>query len=819
MGQVFHWLLRITTGLLVVAVLAVVMVYYLASRSLPEYDKVLTNGSLISDVEIVRDNNNIPHIFAATDQDVFFGLGYAHAQDRLWQMIVMRRTAQGRLSEVFGTRTVDTDKLLRRLDLYGAAKASLPLQDPQTQEALAAYAQGVNARLAEINRDSLGRGAPELFLFNTPISPWTATDSIVMIKLMALQLAGHLQEEVLRARTSLAVPDPARLADILPDVPGHGIADLPEYASLVPGVSPWTDTKPLEHAALWPSPGRGLAGASNVWAAAPHRSANRGSLLANDPHLGFTAPTIWYLARLELPTGGVIGGSIPGIPALLVGRSDSVAWGLTSSYLDDQDLFVEELNPDNPEQYRTPDGWADFETRRTIIQIKDETPVTATLRWTENGPVLPGTVWDLSAVTPPGHVMSLGWTALSSEDTSMTAAINIMTSQTVEDMLTASEGFIAPSQNLTVIDTSGIAMRTIGAMPRRHANHDSQGRLPAFGWKAENRWLGTFPQDTNPEFVNPKGGLVGNTNNKMIDRPYPEHVSHSWGDTQRVKRWQRMMTSRQVHTRNSFVEAQLDTVSPAAQLLLLIGADLWYTGESAASGTADAQRKRALDLLADWNGEMNEHLPEPLIYAAWMHFLQQRLIRDDVGPLADEFAHMEPLFIERVFRNIDGASAWCDVLLSTRIETCTDMARLALDDAIVWIEEQFGRNLEALRWGAAHEATHDHPVLGEVPVLSYFVNIRQPTSGGDHTLQRGRTSGTLPQPFMNVHGAGYRGVYDLADPDSSVFITATGQSGHLLSRHYDDLGERWRQGEYIPMSLDIGLARAASIGITRIERP
>ena len=171
MGQVFHWLLRITTGLLVLAVLVVVMVYYLASRSLPEYDKVLTNGSLISDVEIVRDNNNIPHIFAATDQDVFFGLGYVHAQDRLWQMIVMRRTAQGRLSEVFGTRTVDTDKLLRRLDLYGAAKASLPLQDPQTQEALAAYAQGVNARLAEINRDSLGRGAPELFLFNTPISP------------------------------------------------------------------------------------------------------------------------------------------------------------------------------------------------------------------------------------------------------------------------------------------------------------------------------------------------------------------------------------------------------------------------------------------------------------------------------------------------------------------------------------------------------------------------------------------------------------------------------------------------------------------------
>ena len=216
---------------------------------------------------------------------------------------------------------------------------------------------------------------------------------------------------------------------------------------------------------------------------------------------------------------------------------------------------------------------------------------------------------------------------------------------------------------------------------------------------------------------------------------------------------------------------------------------------------------------------MNEHLPEPLIYAAWVRALQERLIRDDLGPLADAFTNVEPLFIERVYRDVGGAAAWCDVAQSAPVETCTDMARLALDDALIWIEERYGTQLESLRWGDAHQAVQDHPVLGNVPVLKHFVNIRQSTSGGDNTLQRGRTDGRDPNPFQNVHAAGYRGVYDFADPDSSVFVKSTGQSGHFLSRYYDDMAQLWRRGEYIPMSLDEGLARAASVGVTRLVPP
>ncbi|MCX8225746.1 MAG: penicillin acylase family protein [Sulfitobacter sp.] len=817
MAVVFKWLVRLTTLLIVITVVAVGGIYWLASRSLPDYDDTVVVPNLRAEVEIVRDNANVPHIFAQNDLDVFYGLGFAHAQDRLWQMITMRRTVQGRLSEVFGSATINIDRLLRRFDLYTLAVRSVDTLDPKTRAALDAYAAGVNARLNQINKEALGRGAPEMLLFDAPVAPWRPADSLAMVKLMALQLSGHLDAEVKRARTSLALPDQERLLDILPDAPGSGIAALPEYAALVPGVPQFAENTPLDPNPLSPFKSFDLAGASNAWAAAQDRSASGGTLIANDPHLGFTAPTIWYLARLELQSGGVIGATIPGIPVVLSGRSAALGWGLTSSYADDQDAYIEELNPENPEEYRTPDGFKPFVKRASIITVKDADPITLTLRWTDNGPVLPGSHYNLAAITPAGHVATLNWTALSPADTSLASAMALMEAKSVETGIAAAADYLAPSQNLTLVDRDTIAMKTIGALPARDPAHQSQGRMPTAGWVAANRWKGRLPYGSNPEFVAPRGGILGNTNNKTLDRPFPNHVSFVWGDTQRIQRWRNLMQRRQVHTRDSFIEAQLDTVSFTARTLLpLIGAELWFTGEATAEGTSERQRERALILLAGWSGEMNEHLPEPLIYAAWLRALQERLIQDELGPLAQEFDHVEPLFIERVFRNVDGAGVWCDVLQSAPVETCPDMARLALDDALIWINETWGGQLESLRWGDAHQATHDHQTLGEVPILRYFVNIRQSTSGGDNTLQRGRTKGTGPDPFLNVHGAGYRGVYDFADPDSSVFVTSTGQSGHFLSRYYDNLAQLWRRGEYIPMSLDEDLARAASVGVTKL---
>ncbi|MDZ4065356.1 MAG: penicillin acylase family protein [Tabrizicola sp.] len=809
----FRWLIRIVSGLIVLAVIGLTLAYWILSRSLVDYAEDFTGPGISAPVEIVRNTDNVPHIFGKTDEDVFYALGFAHAQDRLWQMTMLRRTAQGRLSEVFGQATVRTDELLRRFDLYGLALASVAAQDAQTKRALIAYSAGVNAWIGEINNGARGRGAPEFFFFSNEIAAWAPADSIAIIKLMALQLTGQMETEVLRARMSLLLPAD-RLADLLPDDPGQGVAALPDYASLVPDVRPSFEPVRFAEGALSPVPELGFSGASNSWAATPGRSAAGGSLLANDPHLGFTAPSLWYLARLELQSGGVIGGTIPGVPVVLVGRSDALGWGLTTAYVDDQDVLIEELNPANPEEYRTPEGWASFEKRQSIINVKDGEPLTLTLRWSKNGPILPGTHYDLGSVTPAGHVAALAWTALSGADTSVTAAMRLMRAKSIPEAIEAGRLHVAPAQNLMLADTSGIAMQVIGALPARDPGHRSQGRMPSLGAEAVNGFKGVLPYEDNPRFVNPTSGLLGNTNNKTVDRPFPNHVSFDWGDTQRIQRWLTLMKAREVHTRESFIEAQLDTVNPTARLLLpLIGAELWFTGEAAPEGTPERLRQKALILLAEWNGEMSEHLPEPLIAEAWLRALMDRLIRDELGAMADSFTHPSPVFMERVYRNVDGASVWCDVVQSAAVESCADLARIALDEAVLRLSETYGPNIESWRWGDAHQATHDHPVLGQVPFLRYFVNIRQSTSGGDDTLQRGRTKGTGPNPYLNVHGAGYRGVYDFADPDSSVFVSATGQSGHPLSRHYDDLGELWRRGEYIPMSLDPELARAAAAGV------
>lgn len=818
MALVFRWLVRLASALILFGVAVFALAYYFASRSLPEYEDTLQVAGISAPVEIVRDNANVPHIFGETDEDVFFALGMAHAQDRLWQMTMLRRTAQGRLSELFGARTLPIDSLIRRLDLYPLSRTSVQALDDQTQAALEAYSDGVNAWIGQVNAGARGRGAPEMWLFNHAIAPWQPADSVSIIKLMALQLSNHLETEVLRARTSLVLGNDERLNDILPEAPGAGLAALPNYAALFPDVPAFTPNNRMAFDPLSPVVPRDLAGASNAWAAGITRSATGSTLLANDPHLGLTAPSIWYLARLELESGGVIGGTIPGVPVIMVGRSADLGWGITSSNLDDQDVYIEEVNPSDANQYRVPNGWANFESRESIVRIKDEPSITLQLQWTVNGPVLPPDQFDLGTIRPPGHVTVLAWTALSGRDTTMQAAMNLMRARSVEAGIAAAENYVAPSQMLTLADRNSVGLKLIGHVPNRRADNVTQGRMPHYGYLPQNRWDGRRPFDTNPGWIDPVGGIVGNTNNKITNAPFPAHVSFSWSDSQRVNRWRLLMQAREVHTRDSFIEAQSDTVSYTARSILpLIGADLWFTGEAAPAGTPEKLRQDALALLAEWNGEMNEHLPEPLIYAAWVRALQDRLMRDELGPLAREYTHVEPLFIERVYRNADGAAAWCDVLQSAPRETCSDIARLALDDALVWISQNYGTNLQTLRWGDAHEAGHDHPVLGTAPVLRWFVNIRQSTSGGDNTLMRGRTSGIGDDPFMNVHAATYRGVYDFADPDSSVFITSTGQSGHFLSRYYDNLGDLWRRGEYIPMSLDPALARGGAVGVTILE--
>lgn len=815
MATTFQWLLRIFLGLAVAGLLAIVIIYYFLTQSIPDYSETHDVDALSAPLEIVRDNHNVPHIFGQKDEDVYFGLGFAHAQDRLWQMTMMRRTSQGRLSELFGTPTLEIDDFIRRLDLYNIAASSYDFQTDEAKSALKSYTAGVNAWLKIVQRDALGRGAPEFFVFEPKIAPWTEIDSLAISRVMALQISSAFQKEVLRARTLLTVGENL-LQDIIPDDPNQPTVALPDFAALFPGKSfgEFAQLEPERHP-LDPRPDIGFERASNAWAALPERTAGNAPLLATDPHLGLSAPSIWMLARLEFSDGGVIGATIPGLPTILSGRSDDFAWGFTTAYVDDVDVFIERLNPDNPNEYLTPDGFQPFASRQSIIEVKDAPSRTINMQWTQNGPVIGPQTYGLGSVTPEGHVASINWTALRVEDLSMSAFISLARSKSISEARNAMKQHMAPAQNLMMADKTGISMQTVGRMPRRSVEHVSKGKIPSQGWLVRNRWQSDFSFLSNPSATNPESGFVVNTNNRLTDANFPRHISYDWGDSQRIKRLTKLLNARKIHTRDSFMEAQLDSVSFTARALLpLIAKELWFKMESAPTGSGQQRRKQALDLLANWNGEMNHHVPEPLIYAAWVRNLQIRLITDELGPLAEEFSRVDPVFIERVFRDVEGAAQWCDVRPSAKLETCEDIASIALDDALTELTDNYGRRIDSWRWGQAHQAHHDHEVLGKIPLLSWFVNIRQDTSGGDNTLQRAKTAGKGDAPYANVHAAGFRALVDFSDPESSLYIISTGQSGHFLSRHYDDLAQFWRRGEYIPMTLDPELARSGAVGVT-----
>ncbi|MEM9049304.1 MAG: penicillin acylase family protein [Pseudomonadota bacterium] len=846
MELAFRWLTRIALGLAALLLAGLALVAYLVGGSLPEYDADHVVPSLQRPMEIVRDRHAVPHIFAQTELDSFFGLGFVHAQDRLWQMEIARRTAQGRLSLFFGADTVNVDHLMRALDLYRLSAAAVAQQTPEVRAALEAYAAGVNAWLSIVARDALGRGAPEFYLFSDRIAPWTPTDSIAITKLMAFQLTGQAAEE---SRTELLrralQTTPERLRDILPEQPGPAVIALPEFAQrpldpnriprpiarrqnaavppaappaappVAPPVAP-LGTTPAATPPFLPRPGFG--GASNAFAADTSRTATGIPVMATDPHLGLTAPSIWFLARMGFPEGDVIGGTIPGIPSIVIGRNADFGWGLTTAYVDDQDLYLERLDPEDPDRYLTASGYVAFRSREVIIEVAGEAARKVRLRWTQSGrPVLPDWYLDAGILAGKGHVISLAWTALTAEDRSIESLLRVMRSRSVAEAIPILALTTAPAQNVIMADRTSIAMQVAGVAPLRQIAHATRGRLPAQGWLAANAWLGRVPFDAMPRVVAPEGGLVVNTNNRTTDAAFPQHLSYYWGDSQRIRRARRLLEARAFHSRDSFIEIQTDIVSEAARTLLpLMMRDIYWTDQPLADDEAARFRQRALTRLADWNGEMDALAPEPLIYAAWARALQRRLAIDELGASFARVSRVEPVFLERVLRDIDGAGIWCDITKTAAIEACADIARLALDDALSELSEAQGSTLDSWRWGDAHIAKQTHQVLGQVFPLSLFTNIELPTPGGDHTLQRGQMRGTGDHPYANIHASGFRAVYDFSDPNGSVFIIATGQSGHPFSRHYDDLAALWQRGEYIRMTLAPEAARAGAIGTTRL---
>jgi penicillin amidase len=801
MKRILRWLGISLAGMIAVAGAGAGLGYLLLRNTVPPASGKLAMAGLSAPVEVVRDTEGVPHIFAKTTDDLYMALGFVHAQDRLWQMELARRTGQGRLSEIFGERTFTTDVFLRTLDVYGHAERSLGGLPAETRKALEAYARGVNAFLKRPGSGLTPRLPPEFLLLLHEPEPWSPADSAVIAKLMALQLSMNLKHELMRLTLAGQGLSAREIEDLLPSDAGDSPPPLPDLAALYPLKRPMA---PVRKADALGGPGSPLdkligqlvgAGASNNWVVSGARTKSGKPLLANDPHLHLEAPSVWYLAHLALETPGaepfnVVGASIPGMPRIVLGRTDRVAWGFTNTGPDVQDVFIEKVNPDNPKEYLTPDGWRPFEVEDMAITVKGVGTRTVARKRTRHGPVLPGFYYDLEGLLGAEHVAALKWTALSDDDTTLAAGMLDPKMRSVADYMEAVHLFVAPMQSMVVADVDGaIGLIAPGRVPVRDPKNTMAGRAPVPGWDATYDWKGYLKIDEVPRVLDAGIGAIGTANARMVDPDYPHHLTYDWDASFRQQRIKELIFDKDQHDMASMLAAQTDVASLAIARLqpLMIAA-------AQGSGAVD---QAVLDRLTTWDATMRADRAEPLIFTAWMREAVKVVYGDDLGTALDRYLDYRALALIRLLEGRATSRDWCDDRTTPERETCATAMATALNRALRDLEARYGKDRSLWRWGTAHRAVSEHRPFGSIGWLARFFNVEVRTPGGNYTLNRGRTYLDSKHPYANKHAAGFRAIYDLADLERSLYVQSTGQSGNPLSPFYRSFARRWAEGKYI----------------------
>ena len=732
---------------------------------------------LAAPVDLVWDRNAVPHIFAKSLRDAYRTLGWLHARDRLWQMETQRRIGQGRLSELVGKLGLGFDEEMRVLGVYRLAEANYATLPADVRADIDAYTAGVNDYLQQ-------PAAPlpiEFQLLHVTPEPWKPADSLVWGRLMALQLSSNYREEALRAEL---------VSRLTPDVfkalfPGTSIGGATTLAALT-GID-WKRFAGHLPAQLGPNH------ASNEWVVDGTLTKSGKPLLANDPHLGLSAPILWYMVRIVTPEGSISGVTFPGVPYTVLGHNDHVAWGATTTGGDVQDLFVEDVLPDG--KYKTPDGEADFTVRDEVIRFRFGDNLHLKVRNTRHGPVISDIDPDLAAAVGSGKAVALSFVDLNTDDTTVEAIRAMDRAQDAASFREALKLWHSPEQNIVYADVDGhIGFTSVGPVPLRKRPTDD---FPAPGATGEADWTGLADFSQLPQGFDPPTHRFINANNRVVPENFPIYISRDYGDDPfRAQRITDMLDAGGgKFTTDDFARMQNDVKEQDADLML--------PRLLAATPTTEAG-KRALDMLKGWDRMMRRDRPEPLIYTAWASRLKRQLLEQAVGPAVlrtGAFGYgFSPDLTLRLLGKYSGAEGEAGFLGAT------------LDAAMTALIQTYGADIGGWRWGEAHRAMLTSQLFGTVPVLGSLFDISLPAPGGVETVNRAGFARTDGVHFPDIHGPGYRGVFDLSNLDDSRFILATGESGNPFSPHYGDMAERWRDGESFTLSGSEDQVAATALG-------
>lgn len=755
---------------------------YLVRRNFPQTSGTLVVPGLQAKVRVLRDQWGIPHIYAQNNHDLFFAQGYVHAQDRMWQMEFWRRIGMGRLAEILGKSALESDKFLRTVGFARVAEEELRRMDSTTRDILQAYADGVTAYIQQ-RKGRLGIEFTLLGLTGAKFEPepWSPTHSLTWAKVMAYDLGGNMDSEIMRALLLKKFGEDA-VQQLLP-------AYRPDHPVIVPTGVAWQDVDTSLLAVLDEVnryTGREVLGTgSNNWVIAGSKTTTGAPLLANDPHLSIQMPSIWYEIGLHGGDFDVVGASFPGAPGVIIGHNRSIAWGVTNLGPDCQDLFVEKINPNNPNQYEFQGQWRDMQVIEEEIRVAGRSePVRLTVRITHHGPI----VDDVMGPLPTGT--ALRWTALE-PNTLFQAVVKLDLARNWDEFRNALREWDIAAQNFVYADVQGnIGYQSTGKWPIR-AKGD--GLMPVPGHTGEYEWLGYVPFEEMPYLFNPAQGFVVTANHAVVDEKYPYLVSLEWSSGYRAARITEMIQAKATLSAQDIQAMHADTLSLGAKEVLPYFLSLKPQAQ---------ELRQALEILRGWDYRFDKDSAGAAIFgAALLHLVRDTYLDEMGASIFKQYFASSSMTTVALIKGLEDATwPWFDDKRTAQVETRDDILLRALKHAVDDLTKRLGPDMPRWKWGSVHTAIFRNQSLGKsgiAPIEALLNRGPVPVNGAGEVVNN--TPFNIMRPYEVSVLPSYRQIVDLADWTRSQSMHTTGQSGHTSHKHYADMILHWRDVAYHPM--------------------
>ncbi|GJQ64730.1 MAG: penicillin amidase [Melioribacteraceae bacterium] len=760
--------------------------YILINRTIPPSSGELSNSLVQNDVKIYTDANGIAYISSVSEEDAMRALGFQHAKERLFQMEVMRRVAAGRLSEVVGAEALPVDKLFRTIGLARIVERDYPKLNDTTKQVLQAYSEGVNIVLNEYG----SRFAPELNLFPEEVELWKPEDSFLISKLVGwtLNLSWWTDAAYIDLANKLGAD---AVEAIIPQFDENKKMTIPK--GKVADVSPAISMVEVDRSFRKMFGLDGTQVGSNNWVVSPAKSASNKAMIANDPHLAVLHPNLWYFTVISAREFSAAGFTIPGAPGVVIGKNDVMAWGYTNVMADDCDFYYETIDSSG-KKYLFDGEWKDFEVIEEKIVVKDSTDVELEILINHRGPVInnirPNTL--LHYEKPASSTITMRWTGFEFSD-EPGAILKVNRSRNIAEFIEAVEGFKLPGQNFMFADSAGnIGYLCAARLPIR------KDKFPTYiydGSKSQNDWSGFVPYKKMPRIINPATNYLASANNKVM-KDFEYHISNIWEPDSRIRRINQFLDRDTTFSVNDFEIMQNDIKSVYAEDFVPKIIEIFSNVE-----VTDKNLKTVLELLRQWDYEMEAESQTPAIFSVFKMKMLENLFLDEMGETyLKEYTFMTNISHRILQEYFNGrTSEWIDDKDSDELENFKDIVKKSLVDAVIWLEQNYGKNPSGWQWGKLHKLKFTHPFSQGAEILSPLFDIGPfEVSGDGTTLSNTEFSFNTPYDVKVV--ASMRMIYDFSARDIIKIALPTGQSGHFNSENYDNLTEGWIKGQYIDVN-------------------